>query len=122
MSFEFTKTGLPIATYFSLSKILWLLRNVDDVNKAKLDNDLCFGTIDSCQYNLEQLVSSAVKNIDLDSIEANLSDENRKTMDQLSELSYNAYVDFKNHPKFLNRKWVFSILITQCIEALRDLD
>ena len=60
-----------------------------------------FGTIDSCQYNLEQLVSSAVKNIDLDSIAADLSDENRKTMDQLSELSYNAYVDFKNHPKFL---------------------
>ena len=60
-----------------------------------------FGTIDSCQYNLEQLVSSAVKNIDLDSIAADLSDENRKTMDQLSELSYNAYIDFKNHPKFL---------------------
>ena len=47
LSLEFTKTGLPIATYFSLSKILWLLRNVDEVNKAKLDNDLCFGTIDS---------------------------------------------------------------------------
>ena len=47
LSVEFIKTGLPIATYFSLSKILWLLRNVDDVNKAKLDKDLCFGTIDS---------------------------------------------------------------------------
>ena len=47
LSVEFIKTGLPIATYFSLSKILWLLRNVDEVNKAKLDNDLCFGTIDS---------------------------------------------------------------------------
>jgi len=53
LSLEFTKTGLPIATYFSLSKILWLLRNVDEVNKAKLDNDLCFGTIDSwLLYNL----------------------------------------------------------------------
>ena len=47
LSVEFIKTGLPIATYFSLPKILWLLRNVDEVNKAKLDNDLCFGTIDS---------------------------------------------------------------------------
>ena len=47
LSVEFKKTGLPIATYFSLSKILWLLRNVDQVNKARLDNDLCFGTIDS---------------------------------------------------------------------------
>ena len=44
---EFSKTGLPIATYFSLSKILWLLRNVDEVQQARLDNDLCFGTIDS---------------------------------------------------------------------------
>ena len=44
---EFKKTGLPIATYFSLSKILWLLRNVDEVQNARLDDDLCFGTIDS---------------------------------------------------------------------------
>ena len=47
LSVEFLKTGLPIATYFSLSKILWFLRNVDEVKKAKLDNDLCFGTVDS---------------------------------------------------------------------------
>jgi len=44
---EFNKTGLPIATYFSLSKILWLLRNVNEVQNARLDDDLCFGTIDS---------------------------------------------------------------------------
>ena len=42
---DLAKTGLPIATYFSLSKILWLLRNVNDVQQAKLDDDLCFGTI-----------------------------------------------------------------------------
>jgi len=44
---NFLKTGLPVATYFSLSKILWLLRNVNEVNKARERNDLCFGTIDS---------------------------------------------------------------------------
>ena len=43
----FFKTGLPIATYFSLSKILWLMRNVPKVKKAHEDNDLCFGTVDS---------------------------------------------------------------------------
>ena len=47
LSDEFSKTGLPIATYFSLSKILWLLRNVNEVKNASLENDLCFGTIDS---------------------------------------------------------------------------
>ena len=44
---EFIKTGLPVATYFSLSKILWLIRNVDEVQIAKNENDICFGTVDS---------------------------------------------------------------------------
>tara|TARA_Y100000589_G_scaffold329891_1_gene377868 strand:+ start:568 stop:2034 length:1467 start_codon:yes stop_codon:yes gene_type:complete len=44
---NFFKTGLPVATYFSLSKIIWLLRNVNEVKKARERNDLCFGTIDS---------------------------------------------------------------------------
>ena len=44
---EFDKTGLPIATYFSLSKIIWLIRNVDEVKHALSEDDLCFGTIDS---------------------------------------------------------------------------
>ena len=44
---EFNKTGLPIATYFSLSKIIWLIRNVDSVKNAINTDDLCFGTIDS---------------------------------------------------------------------------
>ena len=47
LSKQFSKTGLPIATYFSISKIIWLLRNVDEVKEAKIENDLCFGTIDS---------------------------------------------------------------------------
>ena len=47
LSEQFSKTGLPIATYFSISKIIWLLRNVDEVKEAKIENDLCFGTIDS---------------------------------------------------------------------------
>ena len=47
LSTQFSKTGLPIATYFSLSKILWLIRNVDEVKNAAANNDLCFGTIDS---------------------------------------------------------------------------
>ena len=49
---HFEKTGLPVATYFSLSKILWLIRNVPSI-KNELDDDVCFGTIDSwIIYNL----------------------------------------------------------------------
>ena len=52
LSVYFDKTGLPVATYFSLSKILWLIRNVPDIKKT-LDIDVCFGTIDSWLiYNL----------------------------------------------------------------------
>ena len=48
----FDKTGLPVATYFSLSKILWLIRNVPGI-KNTLETDVCFGTIDSWLiYNL----------------------------------------------------------------------
>ena len=49
---HFDKTGLPVATYFSLSKILWLIRNVPSI-KNGLDDDVFFGTIDSwIIYNL----------------------------------------------------------------------
>ena len=49
---HFEKTGLPVSTYFSLSKILWLIRNVPSI-KNGLDDDVCFGTIDSwIIYNL----------------------------------------------------------------------
>ena len=49
---HFEKTGLPVATYFSLSKILWLIRNVPSIKNGLYD-DVCFGTIDSwIIYNL----------------------------------------------------------------------
>ena len=45
-------TGLPISTYFSLSKILWLIENVSEI-RSSLNSDVCFGTIDSwIVYNL----------------------------------------------------------------------
>ncbi|WP_224490407.1 phosphoenolpyruvate carboxylase [Robertkochia flava] len=60
-----------------------------------------FGTRESCQYNLEQLLSSGIMNgIELTSNGA-LSKEERKTMEELAERSYKAYVDFKNHPCFV---------------------
>ncbi|WP_299437111.1 phosphoenolpyruvate carboxylase [uncultured Aquimarina sp.] len=60
-----------------------------------------FGTLDSCQYNLEQLLGAGVEN-QLTDNEANLfSKENKDTMQELADVSYETYVDFKNHPKFL---------------------
>ena len=52
LKYHFEKTGLPVATYFSLSKILWLIRNVPSIRNG-LDDDVYFGTIDSwIIYNL----------------------------------------------------------------------
>jgi phosphoenolpyruvate carboxylase len=59
-----------------------------------------FGTTDSCQYNLEQLISSGVKNRSIANKEV-FSSNNRRTLDKLSSLSYNAYSSFKDHPKFV---------------------
>ena len=44
---EFNSTGLPISTYFSLSKIIWMMENVEAVQTALPKGDVCFGTVDS---------------------------------------------------------------------------
>lgn len=41
------KTGLVVDPYFSATKIEWLLKNVEDVQKAASQGTLRFGTIDS---------------------------------------------------------------------------
>ena len=60
-----------------------------------------FGTINSCQYNLEQLLSSGIANRVFNNSSSELSDQDRQTMVELAETSYQAYQDFKSHPKFL---------------------
>lgn len=39
--------GLPISTYFSALKLLWLMENVDAVKEAVAKKDALFGTIDT---------------------------------------------------------------------------
>ncbi|MCL4249675.1 MAG: glycerol kinase GlpK [Anaerolineae bacterium] len=41
------KTGLPISTYFSATKLIWLLENVAGLRAAAQRGDALFGTIDS---------------------------------------------------------------------------
>ncbi|MEM5563884.1 phosphoenolpyruvate carboxylase [Psychroserpens sp. AS72] len=59
-----------------------------------------FGTLDSSQYNLEQLISSGIYN-SLSDKDLSMQPDNRKVMDDLSKLSYEAYKNFKAHPKFI---------------------
>jgi len=60
-----------------------------------------FGTLNSSQYNIEQLISSGISNEVLTDSEGALSISDRETMNKLAELSYKAYMDFKNHSKFI---------------------
>ena len=60
-----------------------------------------FGTLDSSQYNLEQLISSGIHNILSDS-DLRMLPENRAVMQHLATLSYEAYSEFKAHPKFIS--------------------
>ena len=60
-----------------------------------------FGTLDSSQYNLEQLISSGISNR-LNDTNLKISDKDKDIMDDLANISYEAYVNFKKHPKFLS--------------------
>ena len=58
-----------------------------------------FGTKNSAQYNLEQLISSGIKN-DIFTKDQ-LDDKNRMLIEDMAEVSYKTYVNFKNHAQFL---------------------
>ena len=60
-----------------------------------------FGTLDSCRYNLENLLSAGATNQVFNKQKNILSDNEKEILNQLAELGYEKYLDFKNHPKFI---------------------
>ncbi|MGB5364353.1 MAG: phosphoenolpyruvate carboxylase [Aureibaculum sp.] len=60
-----------------------------------------FGTLDSSQYNIEQLLSSGISNELFSNAKNVMNKEDAEIMNDLALTSYKSYVDFKNHPKFL---------------------
>jgi phosphoenolpyruvate carboxylase len=60
-----------------------------------------FGTLDSSQYNLEQLLSSGIENQIFNPGKNNLSSNDKLLMESVAALSYRAYKDFKAHPMFI---------------------
>lgn len=60
-----------------------------------------FGTLDSSQFNLEQLLSSGISNKILNPGKNNLSLEDRATMQKMADYSYQVYQDFKEHDMFI---------------------
>jgi phosphoenolpyruvate carboxylase len=60
-----------------------------------------FGTLDSCRYNLENLLSAGVTNQVFSKGRNELTAEEKAILDQLAALGYEKYLNFKNHPKFI---------------------
>jgi len=60
-----------------------------------------FGTLDSCRYNIENLLSAGVTNQVFSKEKNELSIEETAILTQLAGLGYDKYLSFKNHPKFI---------------------
>ena len=61
-----TKTGLPLAPYFSASKIIWILENVEGAKQSAEEGNLLFGTTDTwLLWNLTGGVNGGVHKTDV---------------------------------------------------------
>ncbi|CEN37586.1 phosphoenolpyruvate carboxylase [Capnocytophaga cynodegmi] len=61
-----------------------------------------FGTLESSQYNLEQLLSAGINNkVFNDNKNTLLTEEDKKVISELAQISYESYTNFKNHPMFI---------------------
>ena len=60
-----------------------------------------FGTIDTAQFNIEQLIHAGISNDLFSSKEETLQSDEEELLQALSEESYKAYVALKEHPYFL---------------------
>ncbi|HVZ26741.1 MAG TPA: phosphoenolpyruvate carboxylase [Sediminibacterium sp.] len=69
-----------------------------------------FGTIQSSQFNLEQLLSAGLSNELFADTRMQLSQHDRYLMDELGRISYDKYQSFKKHPLFLSYLQKFSPL------------
>jgi phosphoenolpyruvate carboxylase len=69
-----------------------------------------FGTIESSQYNLEQLLSAGLSNELFADSRIQISQHDRFLMEELGKISHEAYQGFKTHPLFLAYMQQFSPL------------
>jgi phosphoenolpyruvate carboxylase len=60
-----------------------------------------FGTVDSAQYNIEQLLHAGISNDLFSSMEITLTEKEEKLLEEMANESYKAYRALKTHPYFL---------------------
>lgn len=61
-----------------------------------------FGKLASCRYNLEQFLSSGLESVFNKTTDTQLSEDDKKLLDELAEAGYQSYLQLKHHPKFVN--------------------
>lgn len=61
-----------------------------------------FGTIDSAQFNLEQLINAGISNEILASKQTSLDEHEEKLIQQLADISFDSYTQLKEHPDFVD--------------------
>lgn len=61
-----------------------------------------FGTIDSAQYNIEQLIHAGIANSLFSKRSVTLEAEDEELLAELAEKSFRSYIDLKEHPDFLD--------------------
>jgi phosphoenolpyruvate carboxylase len=61
-----------------------------------------FGTVDSAQFNIEQLINAGISNSLFSSREITFDPRQEALINDLAEKSFNAYTELKNHPDFLD--------------------
>ena len=69
-----------------------------------------FGTVDSSQFNIEQLICAGLENYVFKGDVLKLSDKNRELIDDMAKESYSEYVRFKTDPKFIEYLEEVSVL------------
>lgn len=61
-----------------------------------------FGTIDSAQFNIEQLLHAGISNALFSSRKVTLEPKEEELLKELADASYKAYASLKDHPDFLD--------------------
>ena len=61
-----------------------------------------FGTIDSAQYNMEQLLHAGISNDIFSNRRITLEKEDEKLLQELADASFVSYTALKNHPDFMD--------------------
>jgi phosphoenolpyruvate carboxylase len=60
-----------------------------------------YGTLPAARLNIEQLLTAGLENFLFHAHDHEMTDEDRKLLDELADSAYTSYLELKNHPQFV---------------------